>query len=252
MLSKPRILLVFAHPDDEAFVSAGTARRYFENGAEISLVTATKGEAGRVGSPPACKKSELANWRRTELLKSADILGISNVHLLDYKDGQLAEASKNKIRDELVGFIRLHRPHVVLTFDPSGMTEHPDHVAIASFTMDAVVAAADHRLGCKDLSACRVQRLLWTSLVQPWDVTRSPNLSNEAGVDFVIDVTQYKEKKVEALRAHRTQNISIDRCFFSKADVDRILSIEAFRQAWGPRLRKTPSDDVLIDINLSE
>ena len=171
--------------------------------------------------------------------------------MLDYQDGQLADASKNKIREELAGFVRLHRPHVVLTFDPSGMTEHPDHVAIANFTMDAVVAAADRRMACKELRPYRVQRLLWTSLVKPWDVTRSPSLSNEAGVDFMIDVTQYKEKKIEALQAHRTQNISIDRCFFSKVDVDRILSIEVFRQAWGPRLRRVPVDNVLIDIDLS-
>lgn len=47
-----RILLVFAHPDDESFVAAGLSRRYADAGAEIALVTATRGEAGSCGDPP--------------------------------------------------------------------------------------------------------------------------------------------------------------------------------------------------------
>ena len=76
---------------------------------------------------------------------AADILGISEVHLLDYQDTRLAEAPIDQIRGELVALIRRHRPHVVITFDPNGMNGHADHVAISRFTMDAVAAAADPR-----------------------------------------------------------------------------------------------------------
>ena len=97
-----------------------------------------------------------------------------------------------------------------------------------------------------------MQRLLWNSPVLPWEVTRRADLRREPGVDFVVDVAAQRAAKAAALRAHRTQNVPINRCFFSKKDVERILSLELFRQAWGPALRRVPEDDVLAGIDLSE
>ena len=68
----------------------------------------------------------------------------------------------------------------------------------------------------------------------------------------MIDVSAQRAAKAAALRAHRTQHVPIDRCFFSKPDVDRILSVEVFRQAWGPPLQRVPEHDVLAGIDLSE
>ena len=72
----------------------------------------------------------------------------------------------------------------------------------------------------------------------PWEVTRPADLRREPGVDFAVDVAAQRASKAAALRAHRTQNVPIDRCFFSKRDVDGILGLELFRQAWGPPLRR--------------
>ena len=246
-----RILLVLAHPDDESFVAAGLARRYVERGAEVALVTATRGDAGRVGDPPLCDREALPALREAELREAADLLGIADVHLLDYQDKRLSEAPTDRIRAELVALIRRHRPHLVITFDPNGMNGHTDHVAISRFTMDAVAAAADPRW-VTDTTPHQVQRLLWTAPILPWEVTRPADLRLEPGVDFAIDIAPYRHAKAEALRAHRSQHVPVDRCFLSKPDVDRILSIETFRQAWGPPLPRVPADDVLAGIDLSE
>ena len=139
------ILLILAHPDDESFFAAGLARRHVERGAKVALVTATRGDAGQVGDPPLCDRDALPALREAELREAADILGISEVHLLDYQDTRLAEAPIDQIRCELVALIRRHRPHVVITFDPNGQNGHADHVAISRFTTDAVAAAADLR-----------------------------------------------------------------------------------------------------------
>ena len=56
----------------------------------------------------------------------------------------------------------------------------------------------------------------------------------------LIDISNYRDTKAAALRAHRTQHVSIDRHFFDLPDVDRILSVETFRQAFGPPLSKRP------------
>lgn len=247
-----RILLILSHPDDESFVAAGLARRYADRGAEIVLVMATRGGAGRVGDPPLCDREALPALREAELREAADLLGISEVHFLDYQDKRLSEAPIDRIRGELVALIRRCRPHLVMTFDPDGMNGHIDHVAISRFTMDAVAAAADPRWVTEPNIPHRVQRLLWTAPILPWEVMHSADLSLEPGVDFAIDIAPYRRVKAEALRVHRSQHISINRCFLSKPDVDRILSIEIFRQAWGPLLLRVPADDVLVGIDLSE
>ncbi len=246
-----RILLILSHPDDESFVAAGLARRYVERGAEVALVTATRGDAGRVGDPPLCERDALPALREAELRQAADLLGISDVHLLDYQDKRLSEAPIDRIRHELVALICRHRPHLVVTFDPNGMNGHTDHVAISRFTMDAVAAAADPRWVVGPTAPHRVQRLLWTAPILPWEVTSAADLHLESGVDFVIDIAPHRHAKAEALRAHRSQHVPINRCFLSKADVDRILSVEIFRQAWGPPLGRVPADDVLVGIDLS-
>ena len=246
-----RILLILSHPDDESFVAAGLTRRYVERGAEVVLVTATRGDAGRMGDPPLCDRDALPALREAELREAADLLGIADIHVLDYQDTRLSEAPIDRIRGELVALIRHCRPHVVITFDPNGMNGHSDHVAISRFTMDAVAAAADSRWVAEPTTPHRVQRLLWTAPILPWEVTRPPDLQLEPGVDFTIDVTPYRNAKAQALRAHRSQQVPVNRCFLSKPDLDRILSVEIFRQAWGPPLPRVPADDVLVGIDLS-
>src|SRR5437764_1210516 len=97
----PRLLLIFAHPDDESFVAAGLSRRYADLGAHIALVTATRGEAGSRGDPALCTEQELPAWREAELRDAAALLGISDVHLLGYRDQHLAEAPAAAIRHQL-------------------------------------------------------------------------------------------------------------------------------------------------------
>jgi LmbE family N-acetylglucosaminyl deacetylase len=244
-----RILLIFAHPDDETFSTGGLSRRYADAGAEIALVTATRGDAGSTGDPPICDRDELPARREAELREAADILGIGSVQLLGYRDKHLVEAPPDEIREALVGFVRAHRPQVVITFDPNGANAHSDHIAIARFVMDAVPAAADSRWYPERGGAHQVERLLWTSPILPWNAPKTDDLDREPGIDFVLDVSAYAQVKAQALRAHRTQQVSINRCFFSHPKVDRILSIETFRQGWGPPLRSVPAHDIFDGLN---
>ena len=215
----------------------------------MALVTATRGDAGRAGEPPLCRREDLPARREAELLEAAAILGIGHVMLLDYADKHLAEAPPDKIRRELVEAIRRHRPQIVVTFDPDGANLHPDHIAISRFAIDAVTAAADPRWYSTAGDAYQVQRLLWTSPVMPWDPAKCADLATQPGVDFLVDMSKYRATKAAALRAHRTQHVSIDRHFFNLPDVDRILSVETFRQAIGPPLSKRPASDIFESIS---
>jgi LmbE family N-acetylglucosaminyl deacetylase len=257
------LLFIFAHPDDESFSGAGTAMKYGAAGARTVLVTATLGERGKTGDPPVCTVADLPACRERELREASRIIGFDELHLLGYRDRELAGAPPDEIRRALVSLIRRVKPSVVFTFDPNGFNAHPDHVAISRFTSDAIAAAADPRwypdvagsrdeappwstdaAESRDQKSYGVPRLLWTPPVAPWDeVARRPD--NEPGTDFVIDVTPWLDRRVAALRAHRSQHLSIDRLFFDRPEVDRILQSEIWRQAWGPKIDgERPARDI--------
>ena len=238
------ILFSFAHPDDESFAGAGVACACRAAGDRVVLVTATRGDSGSAGTPPLCSRDELPQLREQELRKAADLLGIAEVVLLDYHDRTLADADPAEIRSHLVRLIRHHRPTIVLTFDPNGFNRHTDHVAISRFTSDAIAAAADERWLADAGPAHEVGRLLWTPPISPADAIRASSLHAQPGVDFVVDVSTWKEVKAAALRAHATQHVSVDKHFFSQPDVDQILGVEMFRHAWGPPLESRPARDI--------
>lgn len=239
------ILFVFAHPDDESFSGAGTAMKYSSAGARTVLVTATRGERGKAGHPPICAPEELAACREKELRQAAAIIGYDELHLLDYRDRELSNAPPEEVRKTLVSLIRRVRPGVVITFDSNGFNVHPDHVAISRFTSDAIAAAADPRWLPDTGNAHIVGRLLWTPTFPPWDAASFERIDAHPSADFVIDVSDWRERRIAALRAHRTQHLSIDKYFFDQPDPARVLAVETWRQAWGPPLGRRPSNDIV-------
>lgn len=142
-----RLLAVLAHPDDETLGFGGVFARYAAEGVETSLVTATRGDAGRYrgvkDGPEHPGPEKLARIREGELRAAAQVLGIHDVTLLGYPDGRLDQADATEAVGRIAAEIRRLRPHVVLTFAPDGAYGHPDHVAICQFATAAVVAAAD-------------------------------------------------------------------------------------------------------------
>jgi LmbE family N-acetylglucosaminyl deacetylase len=139
-----RLLGIFAHPDDETLGVGGVFARYAAEGVATFLLTATRGQSGRYhgipkDAPGHPGRDELARIREAELHAAAAVLGIGDVHLLDYVDGQLDQAPAR----EIAAHVRRVRPHVVVTFAPDGAYGHPDHIAISQFATAALVRAAD-------------------------------------------------------------------------------------------------------------
>lgn len=243
------LFLSFAHPDDESFLAGGTVCRYADAGVRVVLSSATRGESGKSGDPPLCTPDELPAVRERELREAASILGVSSLHLLGYRDRSLDAAPPDAIRAQLVALVRLERPAVVVTFDPNGANLHPDHVAISRFTADAVAAAADPRWYPETGPAHEVARLAWISGRHPWELARDPDAARQPAVDFAIDVAEWRGRRLAALEAHRTQRASVTRHFLRHDDRDRLLSVEFFRQGWGPSLRARPADDLFDGID---
>jgi LmbE family N-acetylglucosaminyl deacetylase len=143
-----RLMAILAHPDDESIGNGGTLARYAAEGVEVTLVTATRGQRGWFGEPSANPGMQaLGQLREAELRDAATALGLREVVLLDYVDGDLAQADTDQVICELVAHIRRVRPQVVLTFGLDGAYGHPDHMAISQLTTAAIVRAADPRYG---------------------------------------------------------------------------------------------------------
>ena len=153
----PRLLFVHAHPDDESSKGAATAARYSDQGATVTLVTCTGGEAGDVLNP-ACDPvppERMAEVRAQELDHAAAAIGFARVHRLGYVDSgwteDLATVPKgtfwhvpmDKCAPRLAAIVREERPHVVVTYPEDGGYPHPDHIRTYDITVAALALAAD-------------------------------------------------------------------------------------------------------------
>lgn len=132
------VLVVHAHPDDEAIFTGATIRRLADRGARVVLVTATAGEMGA----PRIRTPDLAATRRRELEQAAEVLGVSRLVLLGRRDSGLTGWDstmhpKALVRSDLPALARTiatlaerERAEAVIAYDTDGVYGHPDHVAV--------------------------------------------------------------------------------------------------------------------------
>ncbi len=241
-----RLLFIGAHPDDETFFAAGTFARYRSQGVPVSLVCATRGQAGKTGG--FCTAEELPQVRERELQNAMKVLGVDDLQLLAYQDKQLADAPPAEIVGHLVRAIRRIRPSVVITFDPQGANQHPDHIAISRFANDAVAAAADARWYPETGEPHRVDRVLWTPPKFIFHTDPHAAFRDEPGFDFVLDVSRWHAQKRAAFEAHRTQFPGLRKLFIDDPNGQRTFGTEAFRLAYGVRPKQHPADDLFVDL----
>jgi len=126
--ARPSVLGVWAHPDDETYLSAALMRRVVRAGGHVTVVTATRGESG--APDPATDRDQLASQREAELRAAMGWVGVTDVRVLDHPDGGCDRAPIDLASQQLVEVIREVRPHLLVTFGPDGITGHPDHVAV--------------------------------------------------------------------------------------------------------------------------
>jgi len=144
MSHKLTLTCVLAHPDDESLGMGGTLAKYAAEGIATSLITATRGERGRLGNRRKQLNPQLVGKIREKELKAASKeLGIEEVNLLGFMDGELDEADSKLAIGRIAAHLRRIQPDVVLTFGPEGGYGHPDHIAISQFTTAATICAAD-------------------------------------------------------------------------------------------------------------
>jgi len=135
------ILGVWAHPDDEAYLSAGTMAGAVDAGNRVVCVTATRGEKGSL-DPVRWPPETLAAVREAELAACLDVLGVREHVWLDYPDGGCADVPVDGAVARVAELIADVQPDTVLTFGPDGMTWRADHIAVGEWTTVAFQRAA--------------------------------------------------------------------------------------------------------------
>ena len=250
-----RALLVHAHPDDETINNGATMAMYAALGADLTLVTCTRGEEGEVLVPElahfaAHETDQLGEHRVVELAEAMKALGISDHRFLGddkikFRDSGMMGTEQNNRPDVfwqvdldtaariLVEVIEEVKPHILITYDEIGGYGHPDHIQAHRVAMRA-----------SELSIWQIQKIYWNTIPKSV-IAQGMEKMKEIGSDFfgaesiddvpfakddefvtsLIDGSDYVESKMAAMKAHETQ-IALDGPFFA-------LSNNLGMQIWG-------------------
>ncbi len=199
-----RVLAIMAHPDDPEFFAGGTLAAWASRGAEVYVLILTDGSKG--SDDPTMTPQALAAIRQQEQLAASAAEGVKDVFFLGYTDGELVATSQSVQRD-VVRVIRRLRPDAILTLDPSiiftddGRITHSDHRAAGQIAVDVAKIAAGNRFYFPELL---------TEGLEPHQV-REIYIASPTQANFDVDITDCLDKKIQALKAHRSQIKDMDR-----------------------------------------
>ena len=242
-----RLLLVHAHPDDETINNGVTMAKYAALGAQVTLVTCTRGEEGEVlvnelANLASDKDDKLGEHREIELKDAMDELGIKDYRFLgapskkwrdsgmmgtpaNDRDDVFWQADLDEASIELVKIILEIKPQVLITYDEFGGYGHPDHIKAHRVAMRAAELAANQ--------GWQVSKIYWNTMPRSV-IQMGIEKMKEVGSDFfgaesaddlpfakpdelvstVVNAPEYVPAKLAAMKAHATQ-ISVDGPFFA-------------------------------------
>ena len=272
---KLSMLAVFAHPDDESLMMGGTLARYAREGAEVSLICATRGEWGAISDPALATQETLALVREGELRDACRVLGVTRLEFLDCPDSGVNHTYWPEIEEKIVRHIREFRPHVIVTFGPDGLYGHPDHIAVSMLTTAAFKSAGETCCFTdqleQGLQPHQAEKLYYAQFPQtlvpemlealsvdheapaPWGFDADSFGVPEELISTRVDVADDVMTKLRALRCHRTQ-LAADNIFTFIDDetARRFLSQEYYRLVGAETIGGIIEDDLFDNVMSSQ
>lgn len=118
---------MFPHPDDESFTVGGLLLQATKRGVDTNVLCLTTGEYGKSRSTFGAK---LGKKRVNEFNNAIKILKVRESAIANFRDGFIKD-SIDSVTEYISGYIDKYNPSVVVTYDPGGMTGHPDHIAVS-------------------------------------------------------------------------------------------------------------------------
>jgi LmbE family N-acetylglucosaminyl deacetylase len=211
----PSVLVVFAHPDDESLTCGGTIARLADAGVNVVLLCASRGERGSISDPSLVPDGDLAGVRTRELHDAAAILGISDVIVLDHRDGNLRWQAVPELHAEIVQLVERYRPSAVITFDEDGLYWHLDHIGVHERTYTAMLSFGGD---APPLYYVTIPKGIMSDVVQAarehdadvpdtsvWGIMPDAFGAGAMPATLTVDVRDWVPRKLAAIRCHRTQ-----------------------------------------------
>ncbi len=202
-----RLLCLTAHPDDEAGAFGGALLLSAARGFHTAVVCLTDGAAGSYREPGQTDEA-LAKLRREELARASEVLRVSRTELLNYPDGALKDEPFLPLVESLVGAVRRHRPHLVLTFGAEGgVNLHRDHTVVSLASTAAFHWAARKGLCPQAGEPWAAQKLYYAAtqfLSTEDEPTRATAARTPASLTFRLP-SWASARKREAFRQHSSQ-----------------------------------------------
>ncbi|KFL42897.1 deacetylase [Lysinibacillus sp. BF-4] len=188
MEKQRQILIVYPHPDDESFSVAGIAAMQASMGVPVTYACLTLGEMGRnLGNPPFATRESLPEIRKKELIAACEAIGIQDLRMMGLRDKTVEFEDDEKMVGMITDLITELNPSMIFTFLPNYCV-HPDHEATARAVVEAV---------------SRMPKAERPTLLGAGFANNTEEEMGEA--DFVVDISAFKEHKLNALKAHASQ-----------------------------------------------
>ena len=264
------LLLVHAHPDDEAISTGGVMMKAHDEGHRVVLVTATRGEVGEISNmDEATSRPRLAEIRTEELRRAGEILGVNRQEFLGYRDSGMRETADNdnpasfhsaplaEAAERLAKILREERPEVVVTYDPTGSYFHPDHVKahhVTSAALDLLKAEGwePRKLYWNAIPRSYVEAMAarMAEAGRPSPFTQIPGMGvPDERLTTIVDVGAYVDRKRDAFRVHLSQN-SPEMFFMNTPEEEfrRAFGREFYQLARGELGAPVPEPDMFVGV----
>jgi bacillithiol biosynthesis deacetylase BshB1 len=197
---KVDILVFGAHPDDVELGCGGTVIKLVEQGKKVGIIDLTRGELGTRGT---------AQSRKVECENATKILGVAVRKNMDFKDGFFKDDEAHKLA--LIKKIREYCPEIVIA--NASTDRHPDHGRASQIVVDACFLSGLEKVNTK--------QKVW----RPKAIYHYIQF-NHLQPDFVIDISRQMEKKIEAVKAYKTQFYNSD-----SKETETIISKKGFLES---------------------
>ncbi len=200
-----RLLGVWAHPDDEAYLSAALMGRVVDAGGHVTVVCLTDGELGFADDDPR-SLSERRSVRRGEMRAAMAAVGVDDVIFMAAPDGSLAR-HEDALCEPLGDVFRATDPDMVLSFGPEGITGHPDHIASSNITTRAAQAEGyiDRLFYACESEAFHEEFQQVHDELGVW-MGDQPDGTNEADIEIRLDLAANEfDRKRAVLAGHASQ-----------------------------------------------
>lgn len=209
-----KVLLSFAHPDDETFTLAGSIIKWVKSGAKVSLITATYGQMGLSADITVESPTHLGQIRKSEMEGAAKITGISKIHYFGLMDGELKNESDDELIDKVLSIMKDEQPDVVITFEKNGGSNHPDHIKMSAVTTQAFSQYLSDSKNHVRLYHTVIPQSYYAEFAKAGVANSGfgePKGVPDDQITTILDVTDVFDLKMKAIECHKTQWKDVER-----------------------------------------